>query len=165
MPTTQHTIFRPRRTTGFTLTELMISVALALLLLVGINQVFKTTSQTVGTSYAALEGARKQVSIDNVFDRGIFGIADDRQVDPGGLYDLAKVLSLGRAIGGREDQAFGRSDIEELVKILVDLGMQGVGPQLARNTRSAPYIRVDNVNTVSHEVSHCSPIRCPGSPP
>jgi hypothetical protein len=47
----------------------MISVALALLLLVGINQVFKTTAQTVGTSYAALESVRKQTSINNVFDR------------------------------------------------------------------------------------------------
>lgn len=52
------------RRRAFTLTELMISVAIALLLLIGINQVFKSTSQTVGTTYATLEGTRKQLAID-----------------------------------------------------------------------------------------------------
>src|SRR6478672_2095812 len=70
MPTTPASSFVRRPTPAsrraFTLTELMISVALALLLLVGINQVFKTTSTTVGTSYATLEGMRTQLALDNV---------------------------------------------------------------------------------------------------
>lgn len=43
---------------GFTLVELMISIALVLLLMVGINQVFKVTGETVGTSQTIAEGVR-----------------------------------------------------------------------------------------------------------
>jgi prepilin-type N-terminal cleavage/methylation domain-containing protein len=43
---------RPHRQSAFTLIELLISVAIALVLVLGVNQVFKIASQTVGTGQA-----------------------------------------------------------------------------------------------------------------
>ncbi len=43
---------------GFTLVELMISIALVLLLVVGINQVFSLTSKTIGTGQASSNAQR-----------------------------------------------------------------------------------------------------------
>ncbi len=45
-------VYPPSMRKGFTLVELMISVALALLLIVGINKVFQISSQTVGAGQA-----------------------------------------------------------------------------------------------------------------
>jgi len=49
---------RSRDIRGFTLVELMVSIAIALLLILGINVVFKTTAQTVGAGNSALEASR-----------------------------------------------------------------------------------------------------------
>lgn len=54
---------------AFTLVELMVSVALALLLLVGVNQVFKTTTATVGTGYATSQVMRSHMAAEKVFAR------------------------------------------------------------------------------------------------
>ncbi|HWE02701.1 MAG TPA: prepilin-type N-terminal cleavage/methylation domain-containing protein [Tepidisphaeraceae bacterium] len=43
---------------AFTLVELMISMAIALLLILGVNNVFKTTAQTVGAGTSALSAGR-----------------------------------------------------------------------------------------------------------
>lgn len=43
---------------GFTLIELMVSIAIALLLILGVNVVFKTTSQTVGAGNGLLASVR-----------------------------------------------------------------------------------------------------------
>jgi prepilin-type N-terminal cleavage/methylation domain-containing protein len=43
---------RPQRRSAFTLIELLISVAIALVLVLGVNQVFKIAAQTVGTGQA-----------------------------------------------------------------------------------------------------------------
>ena len=53
------------RRPGFTLVELMISIALSLLLIVGINAIFRTTADTVGVSQATLSGTR---DLRNSFD-------------------------------------------------------------------------------------------------
>lgn len=62
---------------GFTLIELMISVALVLLLMVGINLVFKTVGQTVGTSQAVADAVRDaraaQAVMDNDFKNMLTG--------------------------------------------------------------------------------------------
>ncbi len=55
----------PRR--GFTLLELMISVAIMLFLVIGINQVFSTTSATVGAGQAASALTRDQKAASTVF--------------------------------------------------------------------------------------------------
>ena len=47
---------QPRR--AFTLIEVMISIALVLILVLGINQVFKLTSDTVGAGQALASKAR-----------------------------------------------------------------------------------------------------------
>jgi prepilin-type N-terminal cleavage/methylation domain-containing protein len=51
---------------GFTLIELMISIALVLLLMVGINQVFKVTGETVGTSQTIADGVRDARAVQSV---------------------------------------------------------------------------------------------------
>jgi prepilin-type N-terminal cleavage/methylation domain-containing protein len=57
---THHATFRrsSRPRAAFTLIELMISIALVLLLMLGINQVFKVTGEAVGTNQAISTGLR-----------------------------------------------------------------------------------------------------------
>src|SRR4051794_12528936 len=56
----------PRRRRGFTLIELMISIALVLLLVLGINQVFSLTGKTVGAGQAISDIQRNYRSGQNV---------------------------------------------------------------------------------------------------
>src|SRR4051794_34000201 len=46
------------RMAGFTLVELMISIAMVLILLIGVNQIFKMSADTVGSGMATSEGMR-----------------------------------------------------------------------------------------------------------
>jgi prepilin-type N-terminal cleavage/methylation domain-containing protein len=52
---------------AFTLIELMISIALVLLLMLGINQVFKVTGEAVGTNLAVSSGLRDARAVQAVF--------------------------------------------------------------------------------------------------
>jgi type II secretory pathway pseudopilin PulG len=66
-------IHRPSRS-AFTLTELMISIALAIILIVGINAVFKSTSDTLSAGQKIAEANRNEQSLQTV-------LADDiRQI-------------------------------------------------------------------------------------
>jgi prepilin-type N-terminal cleavage/methylation domain-containing protein len=56
---------RRRSTSGFTLVEVMISVALVLFLVLGINAIFRTTSDTIGGGQAAL---RQSAELRNAFE-------------------------------------------------------------------------------------------------
>src|SRR5438552_6210765 len=53
---------------AFTLVELMVSIALALILMIGINYIFKATSQTVSTGFALSSVTRQQRSVNRVLD-------------------------------------------------------------------------------------------------
>lgn len=53
---------------AFTLIELMISIALVLILMIGINQVFKVTGQAVGTTQAIAEGVRGARAVQSCFE-------------------------------------------------------------------------------------------------
>lgn len=61
----------PRR--GFTLVELMLSIAMVLLLMIGINAIFRTTADTVGTGQAALSTARELRNAFDAFDSDFNG--------------------------------------------------------------------------------------------
>lgn len=54
------------RRRGFTLVELMISIAIVLLLVAGINLIFQTTSKAVGAGQALSEGARNNQAAQTV---------------------------------------------------------------------------------------------------
>src|SRR4051794_41796965 len=55
-----HVTRPPRRRPAFTLVELMISIALALMLIYGISQVFKLSGDTVGAQQAVASNVRDQ---------------------------------------------------------------------------------------------------------
>jgi prepilin-type N-terminal cleavage/methylation domain-containing protein len=59
---------RARRCGGFTLIELMVSIALALLLVLGINAVFKMSADTVGTGMQMSEITRQFRTVRTQFD-------------------------------------------------------------------------------------------------
>jgi prepilin-type N-terminal cleavage/methylation domain-containing protein len=52
---------------GFTIVELMISIAMVVILMVGIHQVFKMSSDTVGIGHAVGDMARNNRSVQGVF--------------------------------------------------------------------------------------------------
>lgn len=62
---------------GFTLTELMIAIALVLLLMVGVTKVFQLTSDTIGAGMAISSITRDQRAAQNVFERDFEGLANN----------------------------------------------------------------------------------------
>ncbi|HZZ43440.1 MAG TPA: prepilin-type N-terminal cleavage/methylation domain-containing protein [Tepidisphaeraceae bacterium] len=112
--TTKTSILTPasRSAAAFTLIELMISMALALLLLLGVNYVFRTTQQTVSTGMALSTALRSQNSVADVIRNDFqsvvssdsmpalvihsnsvyaFQDANDQHTDPDGLVKTAKL--------------------------------------------------------------------------
>lgn len=61
------------RRRAFTLVELMVSIALVLILLVGVNQVFKMTTDTVGAGQALNTASRNLRSAQSVFFNDLHG--------------------------------------------------------------------------------------------
>lgn len=64
---TRSPIFNPRSSSAFTIVELMISIAMVVILMVGIHQVFKMTSDTVGMGQQLGDFARANRSVQGVF--------------------------------------------------------------------------------------------------
>lgn len=62
---------------GFTLVELMISVAMVLLIIVGINEVFRLTSDTVGAGQSLSTALRDQRAVRTTLDQDFSNIAPD----------------------------------------------------------------------------------------
>src|SRR5881227_1052391 len=61
-------ILYPRsRATAFTIVELMISIAMVVILMVGIHQVFKMTSDTIGMGHALADMSRDNRSVQSIF--------------------------------------------------------------------------------------------------
>ncbi len=63
--------------TAFTLIELMVSIFLLLLIMVGVNTVFKTTSETIGAGQAQSAIIRDSRAIQHVFNQDFSNIAAD----------------------------------------------------------------------------------------
>src|SRR5947209_20458033 len=74
---------RQRRRAGFTLVELMVSIALALLLVIGINAVFKMSSDTVGTGMQMGEITRQFRTVDKVLGNDLDVRSEERRVEKG----------------------------------------------------------------------------------
>src|SRR5438093_9277374 len=60
-------ILSPRPRSAFTIIELMISIAMVVILMVGIHQVFKMSSDTVGVGNALADNARANRSVQQIF--------------------------------------------------------------------------------------------------
>src|SRR3954463_4404922 len=56
-----------RRRAAFTLVELMVAIALVLILMVGVNQVFRTTTATVASNQAVSDNTRVARAAQSVF--------------------------------------------------------------------------------------------------
>src|SRR6266568_2293697 len=56
-----------RLRSAFTIVELMISIAMVVILMVGIHQIFKMTSDTVGMGHSLADNARANRSVQSVF--------------------------------------------------------------------------------------------------
>src|ERR1019366_2708079 len=67
---------RSHHHSAFTLVELLVSIAIALLLILGVNTVFKVTAQTVGAGNAILTATRDARTIFQTF------LADLNGIDP-----------------------------------------------------------------------------------
>ena len=74
MQTPQQNI-RPRSTRGFTFTEILIALALILILLIGISQVFTITSRTIGAGQALSGAMRAQRAVAQALQNDITGYA------------------------------------------------------------------------------------------
>src|SRR5436190_22364925 len=60
-------ILYPRPRPAFTIVELMISIAMVVILMVGIHQVFKMSSDTVGMGQAVADMSRSNRSVQGIF--------------------------------------------------------------------------------------------------
>jgi prepilin-type N-terminal cleavage/methylation domain-containing protein len=65
----------PRRATGFTLTELMVAVALVLVIMLGVNYVFKMTTDTIGAGMAVSAVTRDQKAARRVIETDVAGLS------------------------------------------------------------------------------------------
>src|SRR4051794_673913 len=65
------------RRRGFTLVELMISIALVLILMIGINKVFKLTADTVSIGQAVSGAVRDSRAAQATYSDDLSNLADD----------------------------------------------------------------------------------------
>src|ERR1700761_8111267 len=75
---------------GFTLIELMISIALVVILILGVSQVFQYTTQAVGSGEAVTSAIRSSRSAQTSFDRDFAAL-----VGPGTGSNDAPCLIIG----------------------------------------------------------------------
>lgn len=75
---------RRRRPTAFTLTEVLIAVAIVVLLLLGVSQIFRVTSQTVSSGQAIGTSLRAHRSLQQMLSNDFLGYASPtKRNDPG----------------------------------------------------------------------------------
>lgn len=60
-----------RRAAGFTLVELLITLALVIMLIAGVNAVFRATTQTIGTGNAVAEAVRSHRGLERTLARDV----------------------------------------------------------------------------------------------
>ena len=86
-----------RRPTGFTLTELMISVALVLVLTLGIGLIFRTTSRTIGAATNAATAVRGTDAVRTTLAADMTGgesIGSDALVDAAGILPNSEQVAI-----------------------------------------------------------------------
>lgn len=66
-----------KRSSAFTLTELLISIAVALIMILGVNQIFKSTAATVGAGQAISSGVRDARVVQNALQDDFNKFASD----------------------------------------------------------------------------------------
>src|SRR5437764_8053120 len=68
---------QPLRPHAFTLIELMISIALVLVLMIGINKVFKLTTDTVGAGQTLSAAVRDSRAAQAIYTQDLSAVAED----------------------------------------------------------------------------------------
>src|SRR4051812_38381536 len=97
---------RRRRHLGFTLVELMISIALVLLLVIGINAVFRTTADTISGGQAALSNSRELRNAFQIFNSDFTGFM--------GAESQPLLIIYSQNLPGFRDKADEQSDPDSL---------------------------------------------------
>jgi prepilin-type N-terminal cleavage/methylation domain-containing protein len=100
-----------RNRSGFTLVELMISIALSLLLVAGINAIFRTTADTVGTGTAAINTARDLRNAFDAIDGDFNGMLDSAN-QPYLLIYNTNVTGFRDKLDEKTDAAYGGAQNE-----------------------------------------------------
>ena len=88
---------RRRPPAGFTLTEVMIALAMTALLLIGISKIFAITSTTISTGQAAAKAMRSQRAIQQVLSNDFLGTGPDigSSTYEGGMLPLTNTIDVG----------------------------------------------------------------------
>src|SRR5687767_6660927 len=115
--TTKHTHRR-----AFTLIELMISIALVLLLMIGINQVFKVTGEAIGTNQAVSTGVRDGRAVQNVMASDFAAWSAQ---SPGIIIRSERVSAFRNKADEAQDRDWMRGPTEEQSKRTVDIDGNG----------------------------------------
>ncbi len=87
MPAANPSIHRPRRRWAFTLTELLIAIAMVLILMTGIVRVFKYATDSIGAGMAVSDLVRIQRVLDNVIPADAAGLSINTTKCPAILMD------------------------------------------------------------------------------
>jgi prepilin-type N-terminal cleavage/methylation domain-containing protein len=117
-----HLPHRPPVRHAFTLVELMISIALVLLLMLGINQVFKVTGEAVGTNQAISTGLRDARAVQAVFGSDLNAWAGD---SPAIIVRSERVSAFRNKQDQLEDRDWAGGPNEEASKRTIDLDGDG----------------------------------------
>src|SRR5688572_17083030 len=133
---------------GFTLVELMISIALVLLLMLGINRVFQVTGEAIGTNAAVSTGVRDARAAQAVFAGDFVAYAAD---SPALIIRSERVSAFRNRQDALGDKDWDGTTATELGKRTIDLDGDGTeGNSLGESTPAGIY------NHRSHRVDHLS---------
>jgi prepilin-type N-terminal cleavage/methylation domain-containing protein len=137
---------RPRhlvntRRAAFTLIELMISIALSLLLVAGINAIFRTTADTVSTGTAATNTARELRNAFDTMDADFSGFLDSAS-QPLLLIYNTNVTGFRDKVDEKSDTAYGTTPNEANA---LDESIAGA-PALPTPTYNGMSLRANNRN-------------------
>ena len=122
-----NTHLRGRRA-AFTLVELMISIALVLLLMLGINQVFKVTGEAVGTNQAISTGLRDARAIQAVLTSDFNAWATDVPLanSPPVIIRSERVSAFRNKADEQQDRDWDPVARNDIAKLTVDIDGNGL---------------------------------------
>jgi prepilin-type N-terminal cleavage/methylation domain-containing protein len=135
---------------AFTLIELMISIALVLLLMLGINQVFKVTGQAIGTNQAISTGVRDGRAVQSVMATDL-GTAAPKS--PAIIIRSERVSAFRNRQDQLQDRDWAGGPSEEATKRTIDIdgdGLEGEAGVLGEIIAPAVY------NFRSHRIDSMS---------
>jgi type II secretory pathway pseudopilin PulG len=140
---------------GFTLIELMISIALVVFLIFGINQVFLYTSQAVGTGEAINTGVRDSRAAQSVFAGDFSGM-----VTPGSSSTESACLIIQNsqvyAFSSAADQAGSQTPNDPEQQDLTGTGYNASTPGdlIAASTYNSRNHRTDSISFFARDLFH-----------